>query len=93
MMRIKIPNLEYLVLNSFEDVRRKDFFRTQEILQGKSLADISLSSVESWREALSSFRQEWKVLEGCIVENIIDGDDVRREHMQLCEFYPKLCIV
>lgn len=32
MMRMKIPNLRYLVLHSFEDVKSKDFFRTQEIL-------------------------------------------------------------
>ena len=82
MMRMKIPDLEYLVLNSFDEIRRKDFFMTQEILQGKSISDISLSSAESWIEALHRFRQEWKVLDGCIVENIIDGDRVRREHMQ-----------
>jgi hypothetical protein len=75
---MKIPNLEYLVLHSFEDVKSKDFFRTQEVLQGKSLADISLSSAESWSAALRTFRAEWKVLEGCIIENIVDGDDVRR---------------
>ena len=62
MMRMKIPNLEYLVLNSFDEIRKKDFFMTQEILQGKSISDISLSSAESWIEALSRFRQEWKVL-------------------------------
>ena len=28
MMRMKIPNLEYLVLNSFEDIRTKNFFMT-----------------------------------------------------------------
>lgn len=93
MMRMKIPNLEYLVLNSFEEIRKKDFFMTQEILQGKSISDISLSSAESWIEALNRFRQEWKILDGCIVENIIDGDGVRRDHMQQCDFYPKLCIV
>lgn len=28
MMRMKIPNLEYLVLNSFDEIRKKDFFMT-----------------------------------------------------------------
>ena len=92
-MRMKIPDLEYLVLNSFDDIRKKDFFATQEILQGKMIGDICLSSAESWIEALLQFRQEWKEIKGCTVEKVISGDRVRREHMQLCNFYPKLCIV
>lgn len=93
MMRMKIPDLEYLVLNSYDDIRKKDFFMAQEILQGKMIGDICLSSAESWIEALTQFRQEWQEIKGCIVEQVIDGDRVRREHMQSCCFYPKICIV
>jgi len=77
-MRMKIPDLEYIVLRSYDDVKSKDFFTAQEILQGKMLGDICLSSAESWFTALSSFRQEWKEIKGCVVEKVIDGDVIRR---------------
>jgi len=57
------------------------------------IGDICLSSAESWIEALQQFRQEYKEIKGCTVEKVISGDRVRREHMQQCNFYPKLCIV
>lgn len=43
MMSMRIPDLEYLALNSFEELKRTDFFRPQEILLGKSICDICLT--------------------------------------------------
>jgi len=43
LLEMRCPDLEYLVLNSFENLVKKDFFISQEILYGKSLCDISLS--------------------------------------------------
>lgn len=42
MMIMRIPDLEYVALNSFADLKRKDFFRPQEILLGRSICDICL---------------------------------------------------
>ena len=43
MLSMRIPDLEYLVLNSFDELKRTDFFRPQEILLGKSICDICLT--------------------------------------------------
>lgn len=59
-MRQRIPDLEYIVLNSFEDLKRKDFFRSQLILQGKSLCDICITDQRA-------------VLDGCTIE--VDGKE------------------
>ena len=46
------PDLEYVLLNSFESLSKKDFFTPQEILNGKSLCDISLSDPNKIKEGL-----------------------------------------
>lgn len=43
ILRMRIPDLEYIVLNSFEDLKDIDFFRSQLILQGKSICDICIT--------------------------------------------------
>ena len=47
MMSMRIPDLEYLALHSFGELKLKDFFRPQEILLGKSICDICLTEPES----------------------------------------------
>ena len=54
---------------------------TQEILQGKSIADISISNPHNWSKALEKYKNDWRTLKGCILENMIDSDMDRREHM------------
>jgi hypothetical protein len=49
---MRIPDLEYVALNSFEELQAKNFFQSQEILQGKSICEISLSDCESVEHGL-----------------------------------------
>jgi len=39
---IKITDLRYLMLNSFETMKQKDFFKNQEFFNGKSFCDAFL---------------------------------------------------
>jgi len=55
---MRAPDLEFLTLNDFEDTKRSDFFRTQEILFGKSIMDINLSEPDSVRVALDNYSED-----------------------------------
>ena len=52
LLAMRKPDLEYVLLNSFESLSKKDFFTPQEILNGKSLCDISLSDPNKIKEGL-----------------------------------------
>ena len=49
---IKIADLRYLMLNSFETMKQKDFFKNQEIFQGKSFCDICLKDADEIGRAI-----------------------------------------
>ena len=55
MLGMRTPDLEFLALNDFDDIKKSDFFRMQEILYGKSIMDICLSDPEAIRESLNLF--------------------------------------
>lgn len=93
MLRMILPDLEYLVLNSFQDLKKKDYFKSQEILHGKSICEICLGSTEEVKEELKKFRQVYQIIDRSIIEDVIDDDDIRREHMKRTEFYPKPLII
>lgn len=40
---MKLPDLGNLVLNSYDDISKREFFIKQEILHGKSFCDISIN--------------------------------------------------
>ena len=42
LLAMRKPDLEYVLLNSFDSLLQLDFFTPQEILFGKSLCDICL---------------------------------------------------
>jgi hypothetical protein len=46
-MGMRIPDLSYIVLNSFKNLQQQDFFKSQALLLGKTIADMSLSDAES----------------------------------------------
>ena len=52
---MRIPDLSFVTLNDFADIKKQDFFRTQEMLLGKSIMEICLSDPESVKEALTSY--------------------------------------
>ena len=90
-MRQRIPDLEYIVLNSFEDLKDKDFFRSQLILQGKSICDICITDQKAVRKATSVEvdGKAYTTLKGSIIEQVIQGDGIRRQAMQETKIYPK----
>lgn len=55
LMGMRIPDLSYIVLNSFKDLQRKDFFKSQALLLGKTIAEMSLSDAESMKDALDNW--------------------------------------
>lgn len=95
MLRLRIPDLGYLVLNSFEDLKNKDFFQSQKILQGKSLCDICITDQKSIRKGISEDidPNEIQILHGSVIENIIAGDGNRRNAMIKSNIYPNQLIV
>lgn len=90
MLRMRIPDLESLVLNSFEDLKKKDFFRSQHLLQGKSLCDICITDQNSVRKAAQIDMTDdiCSILKGSIIEEVLDEDVSRRESMKATKFYP-----
>ena len=56
MIEMRRPDLEYILLNTFQNLKENDFFVSQEMLLGKSICDISLSDPRSVREALANYK-------------------------------------
>lgn len=52
LLAMRKPDLEYVLLNSFDSLLKKDFFTPQEILYGKSLCDVCLSDPNKIKEGL-----------------------------------------
>ena len=46
VLGMRIPDLKFLVLNSFHDLLKQSFFQAQEILHCKSICDITLFDSE-----------------------------------------------
>jgi len=51
---IKMTDLRYLMLNSFETMKQKDFFKNQEIFNGKSFCDICLKDADEIVRAIKN---------------------------------------
>lgn len=75
---MRIPDLEYIVLNSFEDLKNIEFFRSQLILQGKSICDICITDQKAVRKGTSNYEFDSRtdeegpmILEGSIIEQIV----------------------
>ena len=49
-------DFEYFLLNTFDSLIEKDFFVSQEILNGKSICDICLSSPKILKDGLQFFK-------------------------------------
>ena len=58
LMAMRIPDLEYILLNTFDQLRKQDFFACQEILLGKSLGDICLNTPKFLKEALTTYKEK-----------------------------------
>ena len=89
MIEMRRPDLEYILLNTFQNLKENDFFVSQEMLLGKSICDISLSDPRSVREALANYKQDKSNINCSIVFELIKGDELRKEAFQEIKFYPK----
>ena len=58
ILEMRRPDLEYILLNTFENQKKNDFFKTQEILHGKSFCDICISDPRSIKEALFNYQKD-----------------------------------
>lgn len=54
VLKMRQPDLELMILQQFNDIVKKEFFQSQEILQGKSLCDICLSDSELIKEQIKN---------------------------------------
>ena len=76
ILRMKSPDLEHLVLNDFEALKKNSFFNSQEILLGKSICEICLSDPETIKESLLNFEENGihASLEGSLARFLTKGD-------------------
>lgn len=79
MLGMKRPDLNYISLNNFEDMKANDFFQCQELLGGKSICDISLNDPYSISIAVERWESMSKTCTGSIINFISKGDNVRRQ--------------
>lgn len=88
------PDLDYILLNSFDDLVKNDFFTAQELLNGKSICDICLSDPKKIFEALNNFDKDEPVkLQNTIIYDLIKRDKFRQESFKEIDFFPKSRII
>ena len=80
VMGMRIPDLKYIVMNNFEDLKKKDFFQCQEILDGKSLADICITDPYAVEQAIESWDDEKDLMsKSSVIDHILSGDVIRKK--------------
>ena len=72
---MKIPTLEYLIMNNLEDLMKNDFFHTQEFLLGKTICDIALSNPEAVSSSIDLFKPNVFVLKDSILGELLSGEE------------------
>jgi hypothetical protein len=55
-LNMKIPDMRYCILNTFENLVDKVFFEPQETLKGMCPADIYLSDYQTFRLAINKYK-------------------------------------
>lgn len=58
VLNMRRPDLEYMLVNTFEDLIQKDFFTCQELLLGKSICDICLNTPKYIAQALKTWKPD-----------------------------------
>ena len=54
IIEMRRPDLHYLLMNTFDTLKKNDFFVLQEVLDGRSICDICLSDTKTIKEALNA---------------------------------------
>jgi hypothetical protein len=76
---MKEPSLEYIILNTFDALKRKQFFINQGLLRGKSICDICIGDFQAVKSALTKFDPDKEVdLDHSAFEQILMDDFQRR---------------
>ena len=87
-MMMKIPNLEYIISNSFIEIKQKDYFNSQEILNGKAICEIAFTEPQDLKNALNSGM--WcGDLENCLLSDLIQDSYLRKQIFMNINFYPE----
>jgi hypothetical protein len=55
IVEMRMPDLRYLLMNTFDSLKEKHFFVLQEVLNGRSICDICLSDTKTIKEALRTY--------------------------------------
>tara|TARA_B110000285_G_scaffold224987_1_gene282566 strand:- start:373 stop:735 length:363 start_codon:yes stop_codon:yes gene_type:complete len=90
---IKLADLRYLLLNTFETMKQKDFFKNQEIFLGKSFCDICLKDADEIGRAIEIHDEKdqeedlWPT--GSHIYELCGGDHQRIEMMKKTGFYKR----
>ena len=79
-MIMKMPDFEYILTNSFEKLKKEEFFQPQEVLYGKSICDICVSDPESVSKALKATSSQESVdFTRTILYKLVVGDPLRKK--------------
>lgn len=71
------PSLDYMLMNTFDSLKKNDFFSCQEILKGQSLCDICLSDPLSIKFALKYYEPSKFDIKDSIIYELAKGDFLR----------------
>ena len=89
-MIMKMPDFEYILTNSFEKLKKEEFFQPQEVLYGKSICDICVSDPESVSKALKATSSQESVdFTRTILYKLVVGDPLRKKAFTEINQYPE----
>ena len=90
---MRMCTLDFLVLNTFDDIKNNYFFQSQEILLGKTICDICLNDTPAVHNALRDRKEDNYSCDGSIMDSLVKDDQVRKQTFKDINFYPKTMII
>jgi len=93
IIEMRRPDLHYLLMNTFDTLKKNDFFVLQEVLDGRSICDICLSDTKTIKEALNMYDPSHIKIENSIIYEFAREDRMRLEALKDIGFYPKNQII
>ena len=75
LLQMKEATLDLLILNNFEKHQENDFFQSFEALDGRSMCDISLESLDAIHKAIGNYSKQYAT--DSLAAKITEGDLVR----------------
>lgn len=92
-MSMRIADLAYLVLTTYDELREACFFQSQEALLGRSLCDISLNDNQAIQQALEKREADDYLCLGSIIHALTCEDRARMETFKEQDFFPKTLVI